>query len=258
MIRFDIITIFPKIFDSYFGESILARARKKKLIQIKVHNLRDYTADKHKTVDDSPYGGGAGMVLMAEPILRVVDQLISSSVRQFKNKKLANKQTSKLKTKIVVFSAKGKLFNQKTAYDWSRTLDQIILICGRYEGIDERVVKILKAEEISVGPYVLTDGEVPAMAVVSAVARLIPGVIRLESLAEESHWNLLLKKEALRRFQQVQRKQAQGKGRWGLEYPHYTRPEIIEYKGKKYKVPPVLLSGDHKKIAAWRESRRSV
>lgn len=228
--RFDIITIFPKIFDSYFNESILGRAQKNKLVQIKTHNLRDYTSDKHKTVDNPPYGGGAGMVLMAEPILKAVSKITAGKVNK--------------KRKIVVFSAKGKQFNQKMAYDWSKKLDQIIFICGRYEGIDERVVKTLKAEEISVGPYVLTDGEVPAMAVVSAVARLVPGVIRLESLAEESHWSQLIKGE-----------KGDVKGQnGGLEYPHYTRPEVIEYKGKKYKVPSVLLSGNHKDIEEWRKS----
>lgn len=242
--RFDIITIFPNIFDSYFNESILARAQKKKLVQIKIHNLRDYTSDKHKTVDNPPYGGGAGMVLMAEPILKAVKKVTS------------NKRYETRKTKIVVFSAKGKQFNQKLAYDWSKKLDQIILICGRYEGIDERVVKILRAdlsvkvlasvEEISMGPYVLTDGEVPAMAVVSAVSRLVPGAIKLESLAEESHWDQLIKREKGEKW-----------GKRGLEYPHYTRPEVLEYRGKKYRAPKVLLSGDHKKIAEWRLRNRA-
>ncbi len=233
--KFEIITIFPKIFDSYFNESILGRAQKNKLIEIKTHNLRDYTEDKHKKVDDTPYGGGAGMVLMADPIIKAVDGIAKSK-----------------KTKIVLFSAKGKQFNQKIAYDWSKKFDQIILIAGRYEGIDERVVKVLKAdlsasaEEISVGPYVLTDGEIPAMAVVSAVSRLIPGVIKLNSLAEESHWSGLLKRE----------KGGKGEEKGGqLEYPHYTRPEVLEYKGKKYRVPKVLLSGDHKKIEEWRKER---
>ncbi|MFY9493095.1 MAG: tRNA (guanosine(37)-N1)-methyltransferase TrmD [Minisyncoccia bacterium] len=230
--KFDIITIFPKIFDSYFNESILARAHKQGLIQIKIHNLRDYTADKHKSVDDSPYGGGAGMVLRADVIVSAMSKIKS--------------QKSKSRTKIVVFSAKGKQFDQKMAYDWSKKLDQIIFICGRYEGIDERVVKILRAEEISIGPYVLTDGEVPAMAVVSAVSRLIPGVIKLESLAEESHWSRLVKREV---------KGKKGDKGGGLEYPHYTRPEVLEYQGKKYRVPKILLSGDHKKIEEWRKSK---
>ncbi len=224
--RFDVITIFPRIFDSYFGESILKRAEEKKLIGVRIHNLRDFSRDKHKKTDDKPYGGGAGMVMLAEPILRAAD----AARRIGKSKK----------TKIIMLSAKGKQFNQKMAYDWAKKYDRIIFISGRYEGIDERVVKILRAEEISIGPYVLTDGDVAAMVIVSAVARLIRGVIKLESLAEESHWNLLLKKEA-----------DAGAGK-GLEYPHYTRPDVLHYKGKKYRVPPVLLSGDHKRIAEWR------
>lgn len=224
--RFDIIAIFPHIFDSYFGASILKRAQEKKIIDIRVHNLRDFSRDKHKKVDDKPYGGGAGMVLMAEPILKTVE---------FVSKKIKEK-----KTKIVVLSAKGKQFNQKIAYEWAKKYQQIIFVSGRYEGIDERVVKALRAEEISIGPYVLTDGDVAAMVIISAVARLIPGVIKLESLQEESHGNMLLKKEA-----------ATPAGK-GLEYPHYTRPDVLQYQGKKYRVPAVLMSGDHKKIAEWR------
>jgi len=230
-VRFDIITIFPKIFDSYLNASILKRAREKKLLGFRVHNLRDFSTDKkHKKVDDKPYGGGAGMVLMAEPILQAIDSL--ARVKELKSLK---------RNKIVILSAKGKPFNQKIAADWARKYDRIVLISGRYEGIDERVKAALKAEEISIGPYILTDGDAAAMVVLSAVTRLIPGVIKLESLEEESHWNLLLKKEA----------SAGGKG---LEYPHYTRPEALSYKGKKYRVPKVLLSGDHKKIKAWRDA----
>ncbi|MFH1990676.1 MAG: tRNA (guanosine(37)-N1)-methyltransferase TrmD [Patescibacteria group bacterium] len=227
IMRFDIITIFPKIFDSYLNESIIKRAQKNKKIKINAINLRDFTKDKHRKVDEKPYGGGAGMVLMAEPLIEAVNHLKKSE-----------------KTHLVIFSAKGRQFNQKIAYDWVKKYDKIILISGRYEGIDERVKTILKADEISIGPYVLTDGDMAAMVVISAVSRLIPGVIKLESLEEESHWNLLLKKEA-----QV----PEGKG---LEYPHYTRPEIIKYKNKKYPVPKIFLSGDHKKIAAWRKNHQ--
>ena len=246
--RFDIITIFPKIFDSYFNESILKRAQAKKLVDVRVHNLRDFSADKkprtrastvrgrRQKVDDKPYGGGAGMVLMAEPILRAVERL------GIRNQELGIR--GKKKTKIVVLSAKGKQFNQKLAHDWSKKYERLTLITGRYEGIDERVKVILKAEEISIGPYVLTDGDVAAMVVISAVSRLIPGVIKLESLEEESHWNLLLKSEA---------SAADGKG---LEYPHYTRPEALTYRGKKYCVPKVLLSGDHKEIEDWRRKHK--
>ncbi len=240
--RFDIITIFPKIFDSYFGESILKRARKKNIVDIRIHNLRDFTRDKHKKVDDKPYGGGAGMVLQAEPILRAVDKLLSYKLISPHRGKLSNLKTYKLKTKVVLLSAKGKQFSQKMAYEWAKKYNHMIFISGRYEGIDERAVKILRAEEISIGPYILTDGDVAAMAVVSAVARLLPGAIRIESLEEESHWNLLKKSE-----------KGGPKGK-GLEYPHYTRPEVLKYQGKTYRVPKVLLAGDHKKIASWRST----
>jgi tRNA (guanine37-N1)-methyltransferase len=237
--NFHIITLFPEIFSSYLNGSILGRAIKDKKININFYNPRDFVTptksqkknDKpYKRVDDKPYGGGAGMVLQAEPILKAFTKV---------EKALKSK-----KRKIVIFSAKGKQFNQKIAYDWAKNYEEIVFITGRYEGIDERVKQALKAEEISIGPYVLTDGDVAAMVVSSAVARLIPGVIRLESLKEESHWNLILKKEKRGTL-----------GENGLEYPHYTRPEILEYKGKKYKVPKVLLSGDHKKIEEWRQAK---
>ncbi len=250
--KFNIITIFPKIFDSYFSESIIKRAQEKKLVDIHIHNLRDFTNDKHKTVDDSPYGGGAGMVIKVEPVIKAV-----GSILKVKSNPSTSLRASK-KTKIIVFSTKGKQFNQKMAYDWSKKFDQLILITGRYEGIDERVVKILKAEEISIGPYVLTDGEVPAMAIVSAVTRLIPGAINLESLQEESHWDFLIKREKRVKGGKKGGKKKKGVAPsvvGGLEYPHYTRPEVLEYKGKKFRVPKVLLSGDHKKIAEWRQSK---
>ncbi|MBU6370802.1 MAG: tRNA (guanosine(37)-N1)-methyltransferase TrmD [Patescibacteria group bacterium] len=236
--RFHIITLFPEAFASYFGVSILARAIRDEKISVSFYNPRDYVrptaaqAKKKKPylrVDDVPYGGGAGMVLQAEPILKAV---------------AAAQKKAGRKTRIILFSAKGKQFDQRIAYDTAKKYTDVILIAGRYEGIDERVAKILKAAEISIGPYVLTDGEVPAMAVVSAVARLVPGVIRLESLAEESHWNLLLKKET-----------AGAIGKNGLEHPHYTRPEVLKWKGKSYRVPKVLLSGNHKNIEDWRMRR---
>ena len=237
--RFHIVTIFPNIFDSYLNESIIGRAIKNKLVSIKFYNPRDYVKgnkSNYRPVDGKPYGGGAGMVLQAEPILKAFSKIkIPPPGRGKKNKK----------KKIVLFSAKGKFFNQKMAYDWAQKYEDIIFITGRYEGIDERVRQALKAEEISVGPYVLTDGDVATMTVASAVVRLIPGVIRLESLKEESHWNLLLKKEK------------DGKvGENGLEYPHYTRPEILKYKGKKYRVPKVLLSGNHKLVEEWKKKTK--
>lgn len=232
--RFHIITIFPDIFDSYLNESIIGRAIKNKLLDIKFYNPRNFvkgSKSNYKPVDGKPYGGGAGMVLQAEPILKAFLNV---------EKKIKSK-----KRKVVIFSAKGKFFNQKIAYDWAHKYEEIVFITGRYEGIDERVRLALKAEEISIGPYVLTDGDVATMVVASAVTRLIPGAIRLESLKEESYWNLLLKKEK------------DGKiGENGLEHPHYTRPEILKYKGKNYKVPKVLLSGNHKKIDEWKNKSK--
>src|SRR3989344_4219710 len=203
--RFDIITVFPEAIELYLNTSILKRACERKLISVRLHGLRKWGLGKHHHLDDRPYGGGAGMVLAAEPILRAVKSL-----------KLKVKNHG---AKIIILSARGQQFNQKIASDWAGRYDRLILISGRYEGIDERVKRILKAEEVSIGPYVLTDGDAAAMVIVSAISRLIPGVIRLESLQEESHWNLLLKGEA--------------RGR-GLEYPHYTRPEVLRWKKRGY------------------------
>ena len=225
--RFDVITVFPEAFASYLNTSILRRAQARGLIKVCLYNLRNFTEDKRRTVDDRPYGGGAGMVLMAKPILEAVDSI--------------KPKAKTAKAKIIVLSAKGRQFNQKVANEWAKKYTRLILISGRYEGVDERVRQALRAEEISIGPYVLTDGDAPAMVVISALARLIPGVIKLESLQEESHWNLLLKKEKRARS-----------GR-GIEYPHYTRPELLTWRGKRYRVPVVLLSGDHKRIAEWRQ-----
>ena len=233
--KFDIITIFPKIFDSYFNESILARARKEKLIEINVHNLRDYAKDKHKTVDDTPYGGGAGMVFKIEPIYKALVKIVGKNkLKCFKNR--IKKQELRIKsknnkTKIILLSAKGKKFDQAMARKFSK-LDNLVLICGRYEGVDERVAKYLADEEISVGDYILTGGEIPAMTIVDSVSRLIEGVVgNKESIKEES----FSKKDY-------------------LEYPHYTKPEFFSPDKKtNWKVPEVLLSGNHQKIGEWRE-----
>ncbi len=225
--RFDIITIFPKIFSakdgSYLNESILKRAQKNKLIDIKVHNLRDFTKDKHHKVDDRPFGGGPGMVFKIEPLVRAVSKLISY---KFKNLK-----TYKLKTKVILFTPGGKQFDNKIAKQLADKYDNLILICGRYEGIDARLEKViknckLKIENLSIGPYVLTGGELAAIVLIDSVARQIPGVLGKQESLEER--------------------------RSGIGLPVYTRPEIFEYRGKRYKVPKVLLSGDHKKIEEWR------
>lgn len=224
---FHILSIFPKVFENYFNSSILKRAQEKKLIKIKIYDIRKFAKDKHRTTDDRPYGGGVGMVMKAEPIVKAVQDVL---------KRIKNKESRIKKTKIILLSAKGRQFNQTIARNWSKRFTDIILICGRYEGVDERVKKILKAEEISIGPYILTDGDAAAVVIISSVARLIPGVIKLESVQEESHWKFL----------------------GDLEYPHYTRPEVVKHKGKKYRVPKVLLSGDHEKIKEWRKKQSKL
>jgi len=220
--RFDIITLFPEIFEFYCQHSILKKAKEKGIIKIKVHNLRDFTSDKHKTVDDKPFGGGRGMVLKIEPIYKAVQSLKSKIKSQ--------------KSKIILFTPRGKKFTQKMALEFSK-LSQLILICGRYEGVDERVAKYLCDEKISIGDYVLMGGELPALVVIESVARLVPGVIGKSELLKE-------------RFTE--------KGGF-LEYPQYTRPEVFEPKKRvKWKVPKVLLSGDHKKIEEWRKKHSKV
>jgi len=248
--RFDIITIFPGFFTSFKNEALIARAQKKpaqgrsasggKLILINVHNLRDWTTDNHKTVDDRPYGGGAGMVLKVEPIIKAVEAISSRLYVIGKNKKNLKLKTYSLKQKVILFSAKGKKFDQAMARKWAK-LDQLIMICGRYEGVDERVAKYIADEEISIGDYVLFGGEVPAMVVMEAVSRLIPGVVaKSESVANESFSsnNLIFKI---------------GNLKLSREHPHYTRPEEIKIAGKNRQVPKVLLSGDHKKVEEWRK-----
>lgn len=213
---FHIITIFPEIFNSYFNESILKRAQKKGIIKIKIYNLRKWTTDKHKTVDDTPYGGGAGMIMKVDPIY--------NALRVLKKKKLFKYSQQK----VILLSAKGKIWNQQVAKKHTR-IDEIILICGRYEGVDERITEFID-EEISVGNYILTGGEIPAMAIIDSITRLLPGSLgNSESIKNESYSKPDI-----------------------LKYPQYTRPEIFRAGNKKYRVPKVLLSGHHKKIKEWR------
>ena len=215
--QFDIITIFPEIFSSYFNESILKIAQKKKKVKINIHNLRDYTTDKHRKTDDEPYGGGPGMVMKVEPIERCITRIT----------KARKPQKSR---KIIALDPGGKLFNQKIAQKYSEDLDQIIFICGRYEGFDARIYKLVD-ERLSIGEYVLSGGELPAMVVTEAITRLLPGVLGHEhSIIEESY----------------------SMGLDYVEYPQYTRPE--DYKGMK--VPKILLSGNHGKIEEWRKSKK--
>ena len=226
MKRFDIITLFPNMIDGYTDESILGRAQKKKLIKIEAHNLRSFTKDKHGKVDDTPYGGGPGMVMTVQPI--------DSAIRKIKKRRG--------KTHVILTAASGKTFTQQDAKRLCK-YDQLIFICGRYEGVDARVEEHIADEALSIGDYVLTGGELPAMVMTDAIARLVPGVLGdIESLTDESH-----------------NKPGQ------LEYPQYTKPEEYELKvisgklqvarKKTLSVPPILLSGDHKKIAQWREEQ---
>ncbi len=210
VMRFHVITLFPETIRPYVDDSILGRAQEKKIIAVKYYNPRDFTKDKHHRVDRRPYAGGPGMVLEAEPFLKAA-------------MKAKGKKTKRVKT--VFFATDGKQFTNVMARNWAKKYDDIIFLAGRYEGIDARAPKILKAEKISVGPFVLTGGELPAMIVIDALARQIPGVLgSFESVEEERT----------------------------ASPDVYTRPEVLEWKKKKYRVPKVLLSGDHKKIEAWK------
>lgn len=221
--QFDILTIFPHIFDGYLNESMMKRGRAKHILDIHVHDIRAFSRDRHKKVDDRPYGGGPGMVLHVEPIVRAVEKILK-------------KKADKKKIKLVLMSATGTQFTQPMASQWAKKYDRIVLIAGHYEGVDARLGQILKdaagirMEEVSIGPYTLTGGELPAMVMVDAVARHIPGFLgKSESLEEMRH---------------------------GIGVPAYTRPEIFTWKGKKYRVPQVLLSGKHATIEKWRDAHR--
>ena len=209
----DIITIFPEVFRPYLDSSILGIAQEKGKLEIRLHNLRDYTLDKHRKVDDRPFGGGPGMILTPEPVFRAVE-----AIKQTRDKRQPA-------AKVILLTPQGKTLNQKLAEKLSKR-KHLILICGRYEGVDERVVKSLVDEEISIGDYILSGGELAALVLTDSLARLLPGVLgHKDSNVRESFSNNL------------------------LEYPQYTRP--ADFRGLR--VPRVLLSGDHKKIEEWRK-----
>lgn len=209
--RYDIFTTLPQMFEGPLTLSIIKRAVERGLIEIRLHDLRRWAADRHRTTDDYPYGGGAGMVMKPEPIFAAVEGT------------LGEERTA---TRIVAMSASGRLFNQRAAEELAAS-PRLALICGHYEGMDQRAIDGLQAEEMSIGDYVLSGGELAAMVVVDAVSRLVPGVIDAESRREESHTEGL------------------------LEYPHYTRPAVF----RGLSVPEVLLSGNHAAIEAWRREQ---
>lgn len=209
--RFDVFTLFPDVFQPYLETSILERARQRGLLQVYLHNIRDFTHDRHHITDDEPYGGGGGMVMKPEPIFAAVEAVLGVPPA----------------CPVILLTPQGRLFNQTVAYELAAQ-PQVALICGRYEGVDERVRLHLVSDEISIGDYVLTGGELPALVIIDAVARLIPGALGdPEGALDDSHASGL------------------------LEYPHYTRPP--EFRG--WRVPEVLLSGDHARIARWRREQ---
>ena len=212
--RFDVFSSLPRLFDGPLTESIIKRGVARGLLDIRVHDLRDWTSDRHRTTDDAPYGGGAGMVMKPEPIFRAVEEVVGATPE------------ARGETPVILMGPGGEVFDQRMAEELSR-LPRIALICGHYEGVDDRVRQALATRELSIGDYVLTGGELPAMVVVDAVSRLVPGVIDALSAAEESHTSGL------------------------LEYPQYTRPAV--FRGMA--VPEILLSGDHAAIARWRREQ---
>jgi len=204
--RIDIITIFPEMFRGPFDESIVKRAREKGIVKINIHDLRNYTHDKHRTVDDRPFGGGAGMVFKIEPLAEAIEDIAEEN------------------SQLILTTPDGEIFNQQIAKELAKC-PHLVIICGHYEGVDERVRQLFRMRELSIGDYVLTGGELPAMVIVDAVVRLLPGVLGdEESARQDSFYNGI------------------------LDYPHYTRPR--EFRGLE--VPPVLLSGDHERIRLWR------
>jgi tRNA (guanine37-N1)-methyltransferase len=207
----DVLTLFPDIFTSYLNESIMKRAGEKGLLEVKLHNIRDFTSDAHRTVDDYPFGGGAGMVFKPEPLFKAMDFLREDGEPR----------------KVILMTPQGKPFSQSIAETYAKETKRFVFICGRYEGIDERV-KTLVDEELSVGDYVMTGGELAALTVIDAVTRLVPGALGDERSVEDESFS------------------------WGLlDYPHYTRPR--EYRGLS--VPDVLLSGNHREIDRWRRKQ---
>lgn len=216
--RFDIFTLFPEVCAPYVQESILKRAQAAGLVDVRLHNIRDYAPGKHQVTDDEPYGGGGGMVMKPEPVFNAVESVLGIG---------ASGAEPSTPTPVILLTPQGRTFNQAIAYELAKH-ERIALVCGRYEGFDERIREHLASDELSIGDYVLTGGELAALIVVDAVARLLPGVLGDPTGAEDDSFAMGL-----------------------LEYPHYTRP--AEYRG--WRVPDILVSGDHAKVARWRRQQ---
>jgi tRNA (guanine37-N1)-methyltransferase len=224
MMRFDILTLFPEMFGGVFETSIIRRAREKGSVEIVLHNIRDYAPGKHSVTDDTPYGGGGGMVMKPEPIFNAVESILGVTVPQ-EGYQLLRQQGYPA---IILLTPQGRLLKQSLAQELAATHDRLLLICGRYEGVDERVRQYLVTDEISIGDYVLSGGEIAAMVLVDTLTRLIPGVLGDEAATiKDSHASGL------------------------LEHPHYTRPAL--YRG--YGIPEILLSGHHAKQEEWRRQQ---
>jgi tRNA (guanine37-N1)-methyltransferase len=233
--RFELITIFPEFFTGPLDHGIVRRAKEAGIVQIHVQDLREFTKDRHRTVDDRPFGGGEGMVLKPEPLFEAVEKLLGRSVGDAEKQLPAEPDTA-----IVLMSAAGRLFTQDTARRYAK-LQRLILICGRYEGVDERVAEHLATEEVCVGDYVLSGGELPAAIVVDAVTRLLPGAVGNEASTQN---------ESFQVYEHPVRKIAGAQGAL-LDYPHYTRP--ADCRG--WKVPEVLIGGNHAEVAKWRRQK---
>jgi tRNA (guanine37-N1)-methyltransferase len=238
--RYHVVTIFPNMFDSYFAESIISRAIENGVIEIYTYALREYTSDKHRRVDGKPYGGGPGMVMWVDPLIACVDAIKKKQDKDLKKReasrlkrvaKGSKEKAEKIKTLVIMFNPGGEMFTNVHAKAVTKKYTDIIFICGRYEGIDARVKKILRAQEWSIGEYVLTGGELPAMVCIDAITRQIKGTLHDHDSLEENRT---------------------------ASHEVYARPEVYEHDGKKYRVPKVLLSGNHKLIEEWRAKRSSA
>jgi tRNA (guanine37-N1)-methyltransferase len=242
--RFDLVTIFPEFFTGPLDHGILRRAREAGIVEIRVQDLREFTHDRHRTVDDRPFGGGEGMVLKPEPLFEAVEALLGHGVGD-----AAQQIAHEPKTAIGLLSASGKLFHQETARRYAQ-LDHIVLICGRYEGVDERVAEHLATEEISIGDFVLSGGELPAALILDAVTRLLPGALGNEASAENESFSLSGAEVASTTGPSYPFTSHESRITASvlLEFPHYTRP--ADFRG--WKVPEVLIGGHHAEVAKWR------